>query len=126
MPYDGTSLRAAYAHGARVDRPRFAHLPGYLISGGRDQRPETTVRSDQWKLHYTYEDQAWELYDLVADIGETTNLAAQRPDVVERLGGELIRWLERTHSPLAWLRDGNPPVALTVRGTPASYRELRK
>ena len=64
VPYDGTSLRAAYAHGAHVNRPRFAHLPGYLIGVVRDQRPETTVRSEQWKLHYTYEDQGWELYDL--------------------------------------------------------------
>ena len=58
------------------------------------------VRSGQWKLHLAREDRTVFgrggdmppigqplLYDLVADPGETTDLAAQHPDVVERLKG---------------------------------------
>jgi arylsulfatase A len=44
------------------------------------------VRSGQWKLHLRKGDQQLqELYDLNADIGETTNRYEQHPDVVEAL-----------------------------------------
>ena len=44
------------------------------------------VRSGKWKLHVRKGDQKIdELYDLEADIGETTNLYDQRPDVVQEL-----------------------------------------
>lgn len=56
------------------------------------------VRSDRWKLHLARDDRtafgrgrevppAGEplLYDMIEDMGETTNLAADHPDVVERL-----------------------------------------
>jgi arylsulfatase A-like enzyme len=126
VPFDGVSLRDAYASGARVNRPRFEHMPGYLVEGGRDQRPETTVRDGRWKLGYEYETQTWHLYDLVADIGETTDLVAQRPDVVTRLGGELLRWLDSTDAPLATLREGKAPIDLTVRGTTYSDGQVRQ
>lgn len=125
VPFDGTSLRDAYATGAHVNRPRFAHLPGYLIDGGRNQRPETTVRDGRWKLDYGYEDQSWHLYDLNKDIGETTDLASQRPDVVARLGAEITHWLDRTNAPLATLRAGHAPVELQVRGTTYSHGEVQ-
>ena len=48
------------------------------------------------------------LYDLVADVGETTDLAAQRPGLVHRLGEKLIGWLDDTDAPLATLRAGQP------------------
>jgi hypothetical protein len=47
------------------------------------------------------------LYDLEADIGEQRNLAADRPEVVERLAGELD----------AWNRDKQDPSVVSRRGT---------
>lgn len=50
------------------------------------------VRSGKWKLRHAFEMEKesdpgrLELYDLAADPGETRDLAAQHPDVVERLG----------------------------------------
>ena len=49
------------------------------------------VRSGKWKLHVKRREKRdsaevpAELYDLQADIGEATNVAAQHPDVVQRL-----------------------------------------
>ena len=43
------------------------------------------VRSEQWKL----DAKDGVLYDLEADIGETTDVAAGNPDVVARLSGYL-------------------------------------
>ena len=54
----------------------------------------TGVRSGRWKLHIAraagrypdfYPEPVSELYDLHSDIGETTNVAVQNPQVVERL-----------------------------------------
>lgn len=114
--FDGVDLTAAVAKGRRVEKARFAHLPGYLVEGGRSQRPESYVRSGRWKLAYTYEDQAWRLYDLERDLGEATDLSASQPRVVAALGQLLLRWLDSTDAPLATLRDTQPPIALTVRG----------
>lgn len=117
VPFDGVSLRGAIAHGATVRRPTFQHMPGYVIKDGQDSRPKTSVRDGRWKLVYAYETQTWELYDLQSDIGETRNLAQARPEVAQRLGREMIRWLAETHPPLATLRPGRAPVTITVRGT---------
>ena len=40
------------------------------------------------------------LYDLSADIGEQQNLAEARPEIVERLEGELQRWSAELAEPL--------------------------
>lgn len=48
------------------------------------------VRSGPWKLHVRKRDEeALELYDLDADIGETTNVADEHPEIVARLQEEL-------------------------------------
>ena len=38
-----------------------------------------------WEADPTEQNAAWELYDLVADPGETKNLYRQHPDIVKRL-----------------------------------------
>jgi hypothetical protein len=59
----------------------------------------SAVRSGKWKLHVSYikrdgtgmiQKRVTELYDLENDIGETTNIAADHPEVVKRLM-ELIK-----------------------------------
>jgi arylsulfatase A len=59
----------------------------------------SAVRSGKWKLHVSYikrdstgmiQKRVTELYDLENDIGETTNIAADHPEVVKRFM-ELIK-----------------------------------
>lgn len=119
LPVDGVDLSGLFA-GTRTGLGRDAlywHLPGYLIAGGRDQRPQSVIRSGRWKLSHTYEQSSWELYDLSDDIGESRDLATARPDVVQRLGGKLLAWLDDVDAPLATLREGKAPVTFTVTGT---------
>lgn len=52
----------------------------YVLYGLNERRLES-VRAGRWKLHL----RTTELYDLQVDPGEKTNMAAQHPDVVERL-----------------------------------------
>lgn len=126
IPFDGHSLRGTFADGDRVDRPRFAHLPGYLINAGRDQRPQSVIWSDRWKLVYDYETRDWDLFDLRDDIGERADLADARPARVQDLGNRLVRWLDSVDAPLATLREGREPLELTVSGTTYADGQVTK
>jgi arylsulfatase A len=71
-------------------RPFFWHFPHYNNQGGR---PGGAMRDGNWKLVEFYDAvEAPELYDLAADIGENTNLAAQQPDRVRTMRAALARW----------------------------------
>jgi N-acetylgalactosamine-6-sulfatase len=53
------------------------------------------IRAGQWKLIQPARRRGEvELYDLARDPGETTNVAAQHPEVVERLAPQVIAWME--------------------------------
>jgi arylsulfatase A-like enzyme len=113
VPLDGIDLKPAFSQATKINREHFHHLPGYVGVQG----PASMVRDGRWKLYYEYTDGSFELYDLETDIGETTDLAADRPGQVHRLGQKLIAWLDETDAPLATLRAGQPPrVIEDVRG----------
>ena len=105
VPLDGVDLKPAFSRGTKINRDHFHHLPGYVGVQG----PASSVRDGRWKLYYEYTDGSFELYDLETDLGETSDLAADRPGQVHRLGQKLITWLDETDAPLATLRQGQPP-----------------
>jgi arylsulfatase A-like enzyme len=86
----------------------------------KDNGEEWAVRSGSLKLLKTKDATSLELYDLDADIGETTNLAATRPADVERLKGLFERWNA----------DNIPPFFVSYseyhRRMNAKYRELEE
>jgi len=107
VQFDGKSLKPEFSQGTHIERANYLHLPGYVrFSGSLESTPFTSVRESRWKYYYNYTDGSIELYDLTADIGETTDVAAQQPAVVHQIGEELIDWLDRTNAPLATLRAG--------------------
>jgi arylsulfatase A-like enzyme len=89
------------------------------------------VRSGKWKLHLQYEIRKrnqkgttkapLKLYDLEADVGEMTNVAADHPDVVERL----LALAERAREDLGDVgREGNQREAgLVVTPRPLTMSE---
>lgn len=71
--------------------------------------PTASVRCDNWKLIYFYEDGHKELYDIPNDIGEKHDMAAERPDVVKRLSKRLGTFLRRCDGQRPSFRsDGRP------------------
>lgn len=105
--FDGESI-LPIAQGGKPDPERaiFWHFPAYLQSYAqtaaeqRDvlfrSRPVSVVRRGDWKLHHFYEDDAYELYNLREDIGETNNLAKLQPGTTKRLSRLLKGWLKDT------------------------------
>ena len=76
-------------------RELFWHFPVYLqayessLDDGRDPmfrtRPGAVLRKGKWKLHYYYEDDACELYDIECDLGERSDRVAEFPEIVAQL-----------------------------------------
>ncbi len=104
---DGVSLRPLLegSSAARKDRMIFTHA---------DQQPDPTkpwpgcARTQQYKMVGGNE-----LYDLLADPGENTNIAAARSEVMSRLQGEYEKWFAST---LEGFTFGAPPI-------PVGYKE---
>ena len=91
---DGESLVGLLKGGKALKRKAiFWHYPHYSPQGGR---PASAVRMGDHKLIRLYEDNSIELYDLKADIGETTNLAARQPERTAEMTRLLDAWLKDT------------------------------
>lgn len=97
--FDGLSL-APLLSGETETLQRDA-LFNYFPHGGPSKPPGVTVRQGDWKLIRWFETgpdypSLHELYDLEGDIGEATNLAAERPDVVAALDARIDAFLAET------------------------------
>jgi arylsulfatase A-like enzyme len=66
------------------------HYPHYW--GGNRVRPFGSVRAGDWKLIEFYEQMRVELYNLKDDLGETRDLAQERPQQAAELRDMLHRW----------------------------------
>ncbi len=86
---DGRSLLPLLKGGSGPERSLFWHYPHYGNQGGA---PAAAIRSGHWKLIEWFEDGRLELFNLMSDPGEQTDLASREPRVVERLRGELLAW----------------------------------
>ncbi len=81
---DGVSFLAAVKDPAAepLDRPLFWHYPHWGNQGGT---PGAAVRLGDWKLIEWYWGKERELFNLAADPGEQTNLAASQPEKLQEL-----------------------------------------
>ncbi len=95
---DGVSFLAALKHPG-VEQPRgpiYWHFPGYLESyvneRGFRMTPTGAMHDGDFKLLEFFETGRTELYNLRADPGEYTNLAAQLPEKKADLRRQLAAW----------------------------------
>jgi arylsulfatase A-like enzyme len=58
------------------------------ISRGSDGNTRT-IRDDRWRLIVDGQGKRPELFDYLADPGETKNLAAEHPEIVQKLSGSI-------------------------------------
>ena len=108
---DGVSL-LPFLMGDKImeERSFFWHFPiylqGYDIKNNENRdslfrtRPGSVIRKGEWKLHYYFEDQGVELYNLKEDIGERNNLAEIQTDKRKELIEDLKNWWDQTNAPI--------------------------
>ncbi|MCV9386647.1 sulfatase [Reichenbachiella ulvae] len=95
---------------SELNRPLFWHFPIYLqaynktMNETRDPlfrtRPGSVVRQGVWKLHYYFEDNEVELFNLSEDIGERNDLSTVEAEKKEELLSLLENWWEETNAPI--------------------------
>ena len=90
---DGQSLAGVLAGGALESRDLFWHFPHYR---GADVVPYSIIRSGEYKLIHYFDMQPDELFSLAEDPYETTNLAAQFPELASQLKSSLKAWWLKT------------------------------
>src|SRR5439155_920201 len=83
---DGVSL-VPVVKGGKIERDAlYWHYPHYANQGSR---PGGAIRAGNYKLIEFYENDRRELFDVVADVGENRNLAAEKPEIVKKLAEQL-------------------------------------
>jgi arylsulfatase A-like enzyme len=105
-------------------RDLFWHFPGYLggTRGSWASTPQGVIRSGDYKLVEHFDTGAVELYDLTRDLGETTNLATSKPEVVEDLKQRLAVWRGDVGAKLPTPNDPDPDFKAQKRGTGKKQR----
>ena len=96
--YDGGSLREVLERGndgavERGTRELIFHFPWY---GGT--LPMSVIRDGNYKLVMNLHTGEVRLYDLLHDMGETTDLSGKQPQVSERLHSRLLTYLEEVEA----------------------------
>lgn len=87
---DGTSLLPLLLQTGALDREAlYWHYPHYSNAGSP---PTGAIRNGRWKLLEFFEDGHVELYDLVADPGEETDLSSSEPSRARGLHSKLESW----------------------------------
>jgi arylsulfatase A-like enzyme len=85
---DGVSIAPSFAgEDVPFDRPFFWAYPAYHSSG---TMPSVGMMRGSYKLIYFLDTQHVELYDVLKDVSEKTNLASALPEVAERMKTELL------------------------------------
>jgi arylsulfatase A len=93
---DGVSLAPAVLGGDTTKLDGRALYWTYPHEHGSGHRPSHALRKGDWKLIYFESDKTNELYNLSDDLGERTNLALAKPELVESLHQELMAWVKAT------------------------------
>jgi len=94
---DGEDLNIALlGHPATRTRPLFweygRNTNAFAFPKGADRSPNVAMREGDWKLLLNADGSASELYNLKNDPKETTNLAAQNPELAARLKAKALSW----------------------------------
>jgi arylsulfatase A len=108
---DGVSLKPVLMGEAQPARELYWHYPHYANQGGR---PGGIVRVGNMKLIEFYEENRRELFDLSKDVGESKNLAVEKPEVVKELAAKLDAWRKSIDAKMPTPNPAyrpNPPAA---------------
>jgi arylsulfatase A len=94
----------------------FWHFPHY--NNHPETVPQGAIRKGPWKLIETYAPAGLQLYNLDDDLGETTDLAAEKPELADQLLRELDAWRQEVGADVMQPNpDYDPAAQLPKKGT---------
>lgn len=91
----------------------FWHFPHY--NRHPSSVPSSVIRKGSWKLIETFDPEGVELYNLANDLGETNNLAGERPDLMNALRRELRAWRREVGAEMMQPNPNHDPVVKIQR-----------
>ena len=92
---DGRDISPSLYHKKIKEVPLFWHFPHYRTP---DVVPYSIIRDGDWKLIKRYEGVEFELFNLIKDPFEQTDLSKSKPDKVKEMNRKLEIWLKDTHA----------------------------
>lgn len=93
-------------------RPFFWHYPNNWGPTGPGIGPHSAVRMGDWKLIYYHAERRFELFNVAADIGETSNLADDQPERLAAMSAELTAYLASVSAQMPTDKRTGKPVPL--------------
>ncbi|MDB5337721.1 MAG: hypothetical protein JWN70_3340 [Planctomycetaceae bacterium] len=122
---DGVSLAPILQQSGDIAaRDLYWHYPHYANQGSR---PGAAVRSGNFKLIEFYETGRRELFNVVQDVGESRNLSADQPALVEELAKKLDAWRKQVDAQMMTPNADYVPNPQAADGTitlPASRADV--
>ncbi|QLE02188.1 sulfatase [Galbibacter sp. BG1] len=93
---DGINVMDAF-YGKPLEREGaiYWHYPHFSNQGGK---PNAAIRKGDYKLILSLEDGSVALYNLTKDIGETTNLAEEMPELTQELKDSILVWQKEVNA----------------------------
>lgn len=97
--HDGIDLTSLLVSDKKIERDSlYFHYPNFAFH--KKNRLGSAIREGGWKLIYFYDKSESELFDLKSDYIESTNVAAEFPEIATRLKKKLLSWLEESKANL--------------------------
>ncbi|MBN1908980.1 MAG: sulfatase [Pirellulales bacterium] len=116
---DGQSLVPLLEGGTLKRDALYWHFPHYMNQGGA---PCGAIRQGDWKLIEWFEDGRLELFNLADDLGETTNLATQEPELRDQLHRKLKTWRNSLDARMPTFRKADDPFR-PKEGNPTTIKD---
>ncbi|WP_437193779.1 sulfatase-like hydrolase/transferase [Planctomicrobium sp. SH527] len=90
---DVTSTLLGKSKAGRV-APQMWRRPPDRAGNKEEKNPDLAIRDANWKFYVNYDGSSQQLYDLAQDQTETKNLAADHPEVSQKLAKLVLDWNE--------------------------------
>lgn len=93
--YDGENISETLLGGSIASRKApifYSRPPDRKNYYGFENLPDLAMREGKWKFLCDYDGSRPELYDLIADPGETRNLAEMNPEIVDSMVEQVLTW----------------------------------
>lgn len=111
QPIDGESFIQLLTEDEAKASPRnlYWNFPNLWGNTGPGIGPTCTIRSQDWKLIYYYKTGNKELFNITEDIGETKNMAQQKPNITKKLSQELGTYLRKVDAQRPSFKNSGKP-----------------